>query len=140
MKICDIEDTHEDEVRGLNVNLGDVETESNGHRDGRVESVDLVETIKSQQRDALSHKADIERIMRAQEEQNHINTVTQLLQSLNILQQKMNKEKKECYVKDYSQDEPRPGMKKLRYEPKINHEILGIQEASILIKMNFMHT
>jgi hypothetical protein len=59
--------------------LGNARTESNGHREGKAENIDLVETMRSPQRDVWSYRADNERIMRAQEEKNNINT--QLLQS-----------------------------------------------------------
>jgi hypothetical protein len=85
MKINEIDDTHEDEVRGMNVSLGNVETESNGHKEGRVESIDLVETIKSLQRDVLSYKVDNEKLMKSREK-NNINT--KLLQSLDNLQKR----------------------------------------------------
>jgi hypothetical protein len=65
MNISEIEDTHEDEVRGLNVILGDVETQSNGNREGLRGSIDMVEIIKSLQRDVLIYKEDNERFMAA---------------------------------------------------------------------------
>jgi hypothetical protein len=37
----------------LDAILGTVETKSNGNREGRVESIDLVEIIKSLKRDVL---------------------------------------------------------------------------------------
>jgi hypothetical protein len=37
---------HEKEVRGLHINLGNADTESNGHR-GRVNPIALVETMRS---------------------------------------------------------------------------------------------
>jgi hypothetical protein len=40
---------HEDEIIGLHISLGNVETESNGHR-SRVEPVELVETMRSLQK------------------------------------------------------------------------------------------
>jgi hypothetical protein len=38
--------------------LGNAENELNGHGEGNEESINLVETIKSLQRDVLSYKAD----------------------------------------------------------------------------------
>jgi hypothetical protein len=64
MKVNEIEDTHEDEVRGLNVSLGYVETESNGHTVDIEGSIDPVERIKSIQRDALRYKYDNEKPMK----------------------------------------------------------------------------
>jgi hypothetical protein len=52
--------------------------------------MNLVETIKSLQRDVLSYKADNEKLMRAQEQQNGINI--RLLQSLDIIEKKVDKE------------------------------------------------
>jgi hypothetical protein len=45
MKIDDIDDTQEDEFRGMNVILGNVENESNGNRERKKQSVYLVETV-----------------------------------------------------------------------------------------------
>jgi len=35
MNISEIKDTYEDEVRGMNVSLGNVDTKSNGNGEGR---------------------------------------------------------------------------------------------------------
>ena len=70
--------SHEEEIRGLHTNMGNVETESNGRRD-RQEPV----TMRTLQKEVQSYKADNERIMKAQEE---------ILQSLNMLQNKFNKD------------------------------------------------
>jgi hypothetical protein len=72
MRTRDMEDSqgsynHEDEVRGLHVNMGNAETESNGRR-SRVELVELDETMRSLQREVQSYREDNERMMRAQEE------------------------------------------------------------------------
>jgi hypothetical protein len=55
MRTRDMEDSqgsynHEEEVIGLHVSMGNAETESNGHR-GRVEPVELVETMRSLQKE-----------------------------------------------------------------------------------------
>jgi hypothetical protein len=41
---------HEDAIRGLNINLRNVKTKSNGHR-SRVDPVELIETMKNMQRE-----------------------------------------------------------------------------------------
>jgi hypothetical protein len=55
MRTRDMEDSqgsynHEDEIIGLHINLGNAETESNGHR-SKVELVELVETMRSLQKE-----------------------------------------------------------------------------------------
>jgi hypothetical protein len=56
--------THEDEIRGMYVNIGNEGTNSNGHGEGKEESMNLVETIKSLQKDVRSYKDDNERLMK----------------------------------------------------------------------------
>jgi hypothetical protein len=56
---------HEEEVNGININLGNVEIESNGHREGKAKNIELVETMRIPKREVLSYKADNERIIRA---------------------------------------------------------------------------
>lgn len=73
--------SHEDEVRGLCVSMGNVETESSGHRD-RVEPVALVETMQSLHKEVPSYRVYNERMIRVQEE---------MLQSLNMMQKQVNK-------------------------------------------------
>jgi hypothetical protein len=87
MRIRNMEDAHgthnhEQEVRGLNINLGNEETQSNGYR-SRVEPIELVKAMKSLRMEAKRYRDNNERIVRVQEDQNHINTL--LLQSLNQL-------------------------------------------------------
>jgi hypothetical protein len=55
-----------------------------------VEHVELVETMSGLQKEVQSYRKNNERMIRSQEEQNHINT--QMLQSLNILQRKIKKD------------------------------------------------
>jgi len=55
-----------------------------------VDPVELVETIKKLQREVQNYKVNNERLIRAQEEHNQINT--QLLQSLNNLKRQINKD------------------------------------------------
>jgi len=64
---------HEDEVRGLYVSMGNEGTESNGHREGKEESMNLVETIKSLQKYVQSYKDDNERLMKSKEQQEGFN-------------------------------------------------------------------
>jgi hypothetical protein len=78
--------SHKKEAKGQNINLGNEETKSNGHR-SRVEPVELVETMRSLRMGVQSYRAYNEKIIRVQEEQNQINT--QLLQSLNQLQRQV---------------------------------------------------
>jgi hypothetical protein len=52
--------SHEDEIRGLHVSMGNAETESNGHR-SKVEPVELVETMRSLQKEVQSYRVDNER-------------------------------------------------------------------------------
>jgi hypothetical protein len=75
--------THEEEVRALNISVE--ETKSNGHRK-RMESLELVE-IQSLKMELQSCRVDNERMLKAREKQNQLNT--QLLQSLNNLQKKI---------------------------------------------------
>jgi hypothetical protein len=89
MEYAQIDYNHEEKLKWLYVSLGNGGTESNGHREGKEEKVDLVETMRSLQRDVLSYIIDNERIIRSQEEKNHINA--QFLQSLNMLQKQINK-------------------------------------------------
>ena len=79
---------HEDEIKGLHISPGNAEIESNGHI-SRVEYVKLAKTMKRLQREVKIYKEENERLIRAQEEKNQINT--QLLQSLNNLQRQPNK-------------------------------------------------
>jgi len=74
----------EEEVRGLSIN--EEETMSNGHRE-RMESLELVETIRRLKMEVQSCRVDNERMLKAVEKQNQLNT--QLLQSINHLQRQM---------------------------------------------------
>jgi hypothetical protein len=65
--------SHKEEIRGMYVHMGNEGTHSNGHGEGKEEIMNLVETIKSLQRDVLSHKVDNERLMRAKEQQKNFN-------------------------------------------------------------------
>jgi hypothetical protein len=51
----------------MHVNMGNEGTNSNGHGEGKEESMNLVETIKSLQKDVQIYKDDNERLMRAKE-------------------------------------------------------------------------
>jgi hypothetical protein len=84
MKYSQINYSHEDEIRGLYVNMGNVGTESNGHGEGKEESINLLETTKSLQMDVMSYKYDNERLMKAKEKQYGINI--KLLQILDRIE------------------------------------------------------
>jgi len=58
---------HEDEVRSMYANIGDKGTYSNGHGEGKEESMNLVETIKNLQKDVQSYEDDNERFMKSKE-------------------------------------------------------------------------
>jgi hypothetical protein len=75
---------HEDEIRGMYVNMGNEGTNSNGHGEGKEESMNLVETIKSLQKDVQSYKVDNERLMKSKEQQDGFNI--KLMQSLDIIE------------------------------------------------------
>jgi hypothetical protein len=47
MNINEMDDTQEDEVKGMNAILGNSKAESNGNKRGITESIDMVKTIKS---------------------------------------------------------------------------------------------
>ena len=59
---------HEDEIKGMHVNMGNEGTNSNGHGEGKEESMNLVETIKFFQKDIQSCKDDNERLMKYKKE------------------------------------------------------------------------
>jgi hypothetical protein len=81
---------HEYEIRGMYVNIGNEGTNSNGHGEGKEESMNLVETIKILQKDVQSYKDDNERLMKSKEQQEGFNI--NLMQSLDIIEKKMDKE------------------------------------------------
>jgi hypothetical protein len=55
------------ESRGMDVHMGNEGTNSNGHGEGKEESMNLVETIKNFQKDFQIHKDDNERLIKAKE-------------------------------------------------------------------------
>ena len=55
---------HGDEIKGLHINLENVETESNRHR-SKVEPMELIETMRSLQKEVQSYRADNEELIRA---------------------------------------------------------------------------
>jgi hypothetical protein len=69
--------SHEEEIIGLHVNIGNAEIESNGRRE-KSEPV----TMRSLHREVKIYRVDNERIMKAQEE---------ILQSLNVFHKQFNK-------------------------------------------------
>jgi len=62
--------SHRDGIKELNINLGNPETKSNGHRS----RVELVELIKSLQREVKIYREDNERLIKFQEDHNQINS------------------------------------------------------------------
>ena len=70
----------EGEVRGMNVNIGNAETNSDGHGE-RKKSVELAETVKSLQKEVQSCRADNERML------NQLNDT--LVHNLNLIQRQM---------------------------------------------------
>jgi hypothetical protein len=79
--------SHEEEVMGFCVSLSNEGTNSNGHGEGKKESVNLVETITSVQNDVQSYNTDNERLMKAKEQQEGFNN--KLVQSLEKIEKKM---------------------------------------------------
>jgi hypothetical protein len=57
----------EDEIRGMDFHMGIEGTNSNGHGEGKEESMNLVDTIKNFQKDVQSYKVDNERLMKLKE-------------------------------------------------------------------------
>jgi hypothetical protein len=58
---------HDDEFKGLYIDMGIDSTKSNEHKEGKEGHIILVETIKGLQKDVQSYKADNERLMKAKE-------------------------------------------------------------------------
>jgi hypothetical protein len=82
---------YEDEGKIFGMGVGAAVTESNGHgEDRKGESMNLVETIKSLQKDVQSYKVDNEKLMKAKEQQEGFNI--KLMQNLDIIEKKMDKE------------------------------------------------
>jgi hypothetical protein len=81
---------HEDEIRGMYVNMGNEGTNSNGHGEGKGDNMNLVETIKSLQKDVQSYKVDNERLMKSKEQQEDFNI--KLMQILDRIEKNMGKE------------------------------------------------
>ena len=81
---------HEDQIKGMYVNMGNEGTNSNGHGEGKEESMNLVETITSLQKDAQSYKVYNERLMKSNERQEGFNI--KLMQILDIIEKNMGKE------------------------------------------------
>ena len=60
--------SQEYEKRGMDVHLSIEGTNSNGHGEERDENMNMAKTIKTLQKDVQIHKADNERLMRAEEQ------------------------------------------------------------------------
>jgi hypothetical protein len=82
--------SHEEENKGMYVHMGIEGTNTNGHGEGKKQSMNLMETIKSLQRDVLSHKYDNDKLMKSKELQEDFNI--KLMQILNIIEKKMDKQ------------------------------------------------
>jgi hypothetical protein len=80
----------EDEIREMYDHMGNEDTNSNAHGEGKEESMNLVETIKILQKDVQSYKDDNERLMKAKEHQEDFNI--KLMQILDGIEKKMDKE------------------------------------------------
>jgi hypothetical protein len=72
------------------VHMGNEGTHSNGHGEGREESMNLVETIKIRKKDVMSYKVDNERLMKYKEQDEGFNI--KLMQILDIIENNMDKE------------------------------------------------
>lgn len=72
-----------EEARGLNISIGNEETQSNGNRE-RIESVELMETMRNLRMEMQICRVHNERLIRARERKNELND--QLVQSLNQFQ------------------------------------------------------
>ena len=55
--------SHDKEVKGQNINVGNADTESNGHQ-ARGEQETLIETMRSLKIEVQSYKEDNERLVR----------------------------------------------------------------------------
>jgi hypothetical protein len=80
-------DNHEEEVRSINISLGNEKIESNGYTHS-MDSLELVENIRSLNMEVHSFRADNERLLNSLEKKNQLNT--NLLQILNQLQRQIN--------------------------------------------------
>ena len=74
-----------EEVRGLNINMGNEETKFNGHRES-FDPIELVEAMRSMKMEVQSYREDNEKLIRTQEKKN------KLVQSLNQLQKERENE------------------------------------------------
>jgi len=58
---------HEEAIKGMNINLGNEDIDSNGHRDG-MEPLEIVETTTSLKMEVHNYRAYNERLIRSQKE------------------------------------------------------------------------
>jgi hypothetical protein len=87
--------------------MGNAWTKSNGHGEGKEESMNLVDTIKSLQKDVQIYKVDKERLIKYKE--NQYEFYINLLQRLDKTKKKMDKETKSSKsVIHRSHDKRRP--------------------------------
>jgi hypothetical protein len=82
--------SQEDEIRGMNVQLGMEGTNSNGHGEEKDDNMNMVETIRNMRKDVQSHKANNERVMKSKEQQEEFNMKS--IPSLYIIEKKLDKE------------------------------------------------
>ena len=78
---------HKEDAMGENVWVGNAETESNGRR-FQDTPPNFAATMRSLRVEMQSYRADNERLVKAQEEQNQLNAA--MLQSLTDIQRQMN--------------------------------------------------
>lgn len=65
-----VTDSHEEEARGMNFSMGNVDTKSKGHGMGRSENRNLEETMRIPRMEELNSKNNNERLMKEQHQNN----------------------------------------------------------------------
>jgi hypothetical protein len=80
----------EDEIIGMNVQLGMEGTKSNGHGGGKEEDINRAEALRKLQTNVHSHKANNERLMKAKEQQEDFNM--KLMKILDKIESYLDKE------------------------------------------------
>ena len=89
----------------MDVHLGIEGINYNGHGEGRDENMNMVETIRNLQKDVQIHKDDNERLMKSKEKQDDFNI--KLIQSLDIIEKKMNKETESSKSRSHGSNDER---------------------------------
>jgi hypothetical protein len=82
--------SHEYEIRGMYVNMGNEGTNSIGCGEGKGENMNLLETIIFFSKGCPNYKANNKRLMKTKEQQQGFNI--ELMQSLDIIENNMDKE------------------------------------------------